>query len=70
MGVKTSVTAITPAVAHVAAARAGARDVVTLQAEVKSKIDELIVALKALQADMQAGDANITTINTQLTALA
>lgn len=69
MGVKATVVALVPATNHIAAAKAGGRDVATLQKEAQIKCDEAVVALRALLADMQADDSNITTINTQITAL-
>lgn len=69
MGVKASTAAVVPAANHVTAAKAGARDVTTLQKEALIKCDEAVVALRALLADMQNGDPNIATINAQITAL-
>lgn len=69
MGVKTAVAAIVPAANHIAAAKAVGQDVATLQAEATFKCAEAVVALKNLLAQMQTGDGNITTINTQITAL-
>lgn len=69
MGIKTSTSAVVPAANHITAAKNGGRDVATLQREVLIKCDEAVVALRALLADMQTGDANIATINAQITAL-
>lgn len=69
MGIKTSTAGVVPAANHAAAAKSGGRDVATLQREALIKCDEAVVALRALLADMQTGDANITTIQNQITAL-
>jgi hypothetical protein len=69
MGVKTTISGITYAANHRAAATTAAQNVDSLHREVLLQATELICNLQILVATMQAGDPNIATFNAQITAL-
>jgi hypothetical protein len=69
MGVKTTVSGITYAANHRAAATAAAQNVDSQHREILLQATEMIRNLQILVATMQAGDPNIATINAQITAL-
>ena len=70
MGIKTTVSGLTYAGNHRAAALAVAQNVDSLHREILLQAGELTRNLQILVATMVAGDPNITTINAQITALA
>jgi hypothetical protein len=69
MGVKSTITALTYAASHRAAATIAAQNVDSLQKEIRLQATELIRDLNILVSTMQTGDSNIATVNAQITAL-
>jgi len=69
MGIKTTVAGLTYAANHTTAAAAAGHNVPSTNAEILQMATEMIIKLNRLKATMQGGDPNITTINTQITAL-
>ena len=69
MGVKTTVSALSYANSHVAAATVAGQNVTSLHREILLQTNELIRNLNILVGQMQVGDSNIATINAQIAAL-
>jgi len=69
MGIKTTMSGLTYAANHIAAAEKSAQTMPSLHASVQLRCTELIRDLTLLVATMQTGDSNIATINAQITAL-
>ena len=69
MTLKATLTALVPSATHIANAAALGRAPSTLIALAAETAGELITLLQILKADMQTGDGNIATINTQIANL-
>lgn len=69
MGIKTTMSGVTYATNHIAAAEKNAQTVSSLHNSVQLRCTELIRDLTLLLSTMQTGDPNITTIQNQITAL-
>jgi hypothetical protein len=69
MGIKTTMSAVTYAASHVAAAEKNAQTVSSLHNAVQLRCTELLRDLTLLLSTMQAGDPNIATVQAQITAL-
>jgi DNA-binding phage protein len=69
MGVKTTMAGVTYAANHIAAATKAGHNVTSIASDAQLQATELIRTLQLLVSTMQAGDANITTINNQIAAL-
>ena len=69
MGVKTTMSGLTYAANHIAAAQRASQNVTSLDSEIQLQISELVKNLNTLVATAQAGDPNIATINAQITVL-
>jgi hypothetical protein len=69
MGIKTTVSGLTYAANHRAAATTAAQNVDSLHREILLQCNELARSLTILVATMQTGDPNITVINNQIAAL-
>jgi len=69
MGIKTTMSGLTYAAAHVAAAQRSSQNVASLHQEIQIQSVELLRNLNLLLSTMQAGDPNIATVQAQITAL-
>jgi hypothetical protein len=69
MGIKTSVSSLSYATNHLQAAVNLGQNVNSLHRQILIRCTELSRDLQTLVATMQTGDANIATINAQITAL-
>ena len=69
MGVKASLASTTVAASHLSAAlKSGRYPLVQIQ-QAQQQAQDLIITLKEIIKDMQAGDANISAFNTLITNL-
>jgi hypothetical protein len=68
-GTKTSLATTTLAATHTAAAFKSGRNAGTLVVQAQQQAQELIVLLKEIIKDMQAGDPNIAAFQSLITAL-
>jgi hypothetical protein len=69
MGIKTTMSGLTYAANHVAAAQRSSQSVQSLHAAIQLQSTELLRNLNLLLSTMQAGDPNIATVQAQITAL-
>jgi hypothetical protein len=69
MSLRTTLTALVPSPTHIANSAALGRAPSTLITLAIETAGELITLLQILKADMQTGDGNISTINTQISNL-
>jgi hypothetical protein len=69
MGIKTTMSSLSYAANHIAAATKAGQSVSGLHAQIQLRSTELLRDLNLLLATMQTGDPNITTLQAQITAL-
>jgi hypothetical protein len=69
MGTKTTLVAVVPRADHAAQAAKLGRSASGLLSTAVEQASELAIVLGNIRADMQAGDSNITTLNTLITNL-
>jgi hypothetical protein len=69
MGIKTTMSGVTYAANHLAAATKAGQNVQGLHAQIQLRSTELLKDLNLLLSSMQSGDANIATVQAQITAL-
>ena len=69
MGIKTTMSGLTYAAAHIAAAQRSSQCVQSVHLAIQLQSTELLRNLNLLLSTMQAGDPNIATVQAQITAL-